>query len=149
MAKYRCTVCGTETDRAETYREDWGEELVCCPRCCAPIEPAKSTCVICEAAVDGETKVCEVCAEQICLRYPQAVAEWLGERHGEIGWFSWEDFVLGEVFGVRECTDSARLAAVLTPTVVSESGLGERLWRYFCADRDSFGELARWIGVYA
>ena len=75
---------------------------------------------------------------------------WLKARTGGLGWFSWTDFVLGEVFGISECRDESLLLAALAPAVRDEALAGrqiaDQLWAYISADRDSLRTYCEWIG---
>lgn len=144
MVKYRCEDCGAVSAEPTVYREVFGEERATCPGCGAPIGEGCAVCAVCGEATEGETPLCERCGERICREQATAVAAWLQGVRGRLGWFSWEDFLLGEVYGVVECRDAVRLAAVVP--IPPEAVLGDALWRYFRADADSFRALAGWIG---
>ena len=144
MVKYRCEDCGAVSAEPTVCREAFGEERAVCPTCGAPVGEKCAVCAVCGGVADGEIALCERCGKRICREQAEEVAAWLQSVHGRLGWFSWEDFLLGEVYGVVDCRDAVRLAAVLP--MPSGAALGDALWRYFYADADSFRALAAWIG---
>ncbi|MBR5519704.1 MAG: hypothetical protein IKU55_03195 [Clostridia bacterium] len=144
MVKYRCEDCGAVSAEPTVYREVFGEERAACPTCGAPVGEDYAACEVCGEVAEGESALCARCGKRICREQADEVAAWLQSVHGRLGWFSWEDFLLGEVYGVVDCRNTARLTAVLP--VPSGVALGDALWRYFCADADSFRALAEWIG---
>lgn len=150
MVRYRCAECGEEQDWVERYREDHGEERTCCPRCGAPAEQPALCCAACGRTVEGELDVCAACAEEFCRENWEETVAWLKARTGGLGWFSWTDFVLGEVFGISECRDESLLLAALAPAVRDEALAGrqiaDQLWAYISADRDSLRTYCEWIG---
>lgn len=150
MVKYRCAECGKEYDRVERYREEHGEERTCCPQCGAPAEDPCTCCAVCGGTIEGELEVCAACAEEHCRRNWRETAAWLKARTGGLGWFSWTDFVLGEVYGIADCRDEALLLTTLAPSerdeVLAGRQIADLLWAYIRADRDSLRVYCEWIG---
>ena len=151
MTQYRCGVCGTESKAVARYREDFGEERTCCPRCYASAGESAGRCAVCGAVLADTAEICAACAEEFCREHWQAAADWLKTHDGRLGWFSWADFVLGEVYGIVDCRDEALLLAALAPESESETLAGrpmaDLLWAYISADADSFGAFAAWMGA--
>lgn len=149
MGEFQCGECGRAYAEPTRYTEAWGEERTACPRCGAPEDRARS-CRLCGAAVRGGAAVCVGCARRYCGEHCGELIDWLKQKGGGLGFFSWADFLVGYVYGVSECRSEPLLLDALpalgaADRVPDGTEMKRALWAYVSEDGACLDQVCAWI----